>query len=83
MLIVGGPPARMCKASNVSLILTLLEKKGFENRVELFEYRDNFSKLKGKSHNKCSLRKLGEKCIEDCGTAIFILIASDYSNLDW
>ena len=61
MLIVGGSPARMCKAGDVSLTLTLLEKKGFEKRVELFEYRDNFSKLRGKSRDKCSLRKLEEK----------------------
>ncbi|XP_018340262.1 PREDICTED: putative uncharacterized protein FLJ37770 [Trachymyrmex septentrionalis] len=33
MLIVGGPPARMCKVDDVSLALTLLEKKGFENRM--------------------------------------------------
>ena len=30
----------MCKADDVSLTLTLLEKEGFENRIEPFEYRD-------------------------------------------
>ena len=42
---------------DVSLTLTLLEKEGFENRMELFEYRDNFSKLIGKSRDECSSRK--------------------------
>ena len=50
MLIVGGPPVRMCKAGDVSLTLTLLEKKGFENRIELFEYRD---KLTGSINFEC------------------------------
>ena len=43
MLIVGDPPARMCKAGDVSLTLTLLEKEGFGNRIEPFEYRDKFT----------------------------------------
>ena len=52
----------MCKAGDVSLTLTLLEKESFENRMELFEYRDNFSKQENRAnvtrenHNKCSLR---------------------------
>ena len=33
----------MCKAGDVSLTLTLLEKEGFENRMELFEYRNKFT----------------------------------------
>ena len=49
MLIVGSPLARMCKAGDVSLTLTLLEKKGFENRVELFEYRDNLKENRAAS----------------------------------
>jgi len=43
MLIVGDPPARMCKAGDVSLTLTLLKKEGFEKRIELFEYRDKLT----------------------------------------
>ena len=43
MLIVGDPASRMCKAGDVSLTLTLLEKEGFENRIELFEYRDKLT----------------------------------------
>ena len=68
--------------------------------MELFEYRDYFSKLIGKSCDKCSLRKSRQVqlenlkknlpfqtwrriCLESCGIASFILIAPDYSNLDW
>ena len=70
------------------------EREGFENR-ELFEYRDNFSKLREKSTSvifrnlkenratSVASQNLEKNPPKDRGIAIFILITSDYSNSDW
>jgi len=72
MLIVGDPPARMCKADDVFLALTLLEKKSFENRMKPFSNVATTVASQNLEKNHTERRE----------TAIFILIAPDYSDSD-